>query len=109
MAAIKRDLDKESFWRQIVRKWDLSSGLSVPDFCDQHGVAVSTFYAWRRTITQRDEEMQADFVPLHVAPTPTNSVPLELVLNQGHIIRVTPGFDATTLKQLLAILEEPSC
>jgi hypothetical protein len=34
---------------------------------------------------------------------------LEVVLGLGRVVRVPPGFDATTLRQLLAVLEEPSC
>ena len=34
---------------------------------------------------------------------------LQVVLNSGRIVRVPAGFDAATLRQLLAILEERPC
>jgi hypothetical protein len=38
------------------------------------------------------------------------SIPIELVVGGGRVVRVPPGFDADTLRNLLAILEElPSC
>jgi hypothetical protein len=41
------------------------------------------------------------------------SIPLELVLATGRVVRVPPGFDADTLRQLIAVLhnlpEDVSC
>jgi hypothetical protein len=35
---------------------------------------------------------------------------LELVVGSGRVVRVPPGFDVATLRNLLAVLEErPSC
>jgi hypothetical protein len=49
-------------------------------------------------------------VSLGVLPATSNSPALELVLSSGRVIRVPPGFDAGTLRQLLAVLEEkPAC
>ena len=36
---------------------------------------------------------------------PTPEVGLELVLADGRVVRVAPGFDAATLLRLLAVLE----
>jgi hypothetical protein len=55
---------KERFWRRMVRQWR-GSGLSVRDFCAERELAVPSFYAWRRTIAQRDAET-LHFVPVQV-------------------------------------------
>jgi hypothetical protein len=34
---------------------------------------------------------------------------IELVLGKGRLLRVWPGFDADLLRQLVRVLEEPSC
>ena len=121
----QRDVGKERFWRDVIRRWQ-QSGLTVRAFCDAHGHSEVSFHAWRRTITQRDR--QADgmpvvdggrdhlptFVPVRVRPTfmPTtpSSAPLEVVVGKDRVVRVSPGFDAATLRNLLAVLEEaPSC
>jgi transposase len=101
---------QEQYWRAILRRWH-SSGLSVRAFCEEHGLAVPTFYAWRRTLAER--ETAACFVPVRVIPEPvprTMAVGppsnLELVLGRGRVLRVAPGFDEPTLRRLLALLEE---
>ena len=85
----------------------------------------ASFYAWRRIVAQRDQES----VRVHAKPkrdrvrhaTPTNDVPVfvplriidvatqaafEVVLERGRVVRILRGFDADTLRQLLAVLEE---
>jgi transposase len=101
---------KEKFWRRMLRQWH-SSGLSVGDFCAERELAVATFYAWRRTIAQRDAEA-VRFVPVRVVPdeqparTPHGAAGLELLLPSGRLVRIGPGFDADTLQRLLVVLEE---
>jgi transposase-like protein len=48
----KRDGGKERFWRRILRQWR-RSGLSVRDFCAEHGLAEPSFYSWRRIVADR--------------------------------------------------------
>jgi transposase len=103
-----RDPSKERFWRTMVQQWR-RSGLSVRAFCYHHGLAQPSFYAWRRTLAQRDAAVQ--FVPVRLAPEPPTNTsastsPLELVLANGRRLRVAPGFDAATLTRLLTLLEE---
>ena len=102
-----RDLSKERFWRTLLRQWR-DSGLSVRAFCEQRSLAQPSFYAWRRTLAQRDAEVQ--FVPVRLAPEPTTTTPgtaaLELVLDGRRLLRIGPGFDAATLQRLLTLLED---
>ena len=106
------------------------SGQTVRDFCAAHGFSEPSFYGWRRTIAQRDQEAATAqsanrkrngtgrsfsracrnrrtpaFVPVRVLPA--TAVPLEVVLG-GRVIRVPTGFDAGTLRQLLVVLDEES-
>ena len=121
----QRDVGKERFWRDVIRRWQQSS-LTVRAFCDEHGHSEVSFHAWRRTIAQRDRQAAGmpvvdggrdhlpTFVPVRVRPTfmPTtpSSAPLEVVVGKDRVVRVSPGFDAATLRNLLAVLEEaPSC
>jgi hypothetical protein len=121
----KRDRGKEQFWRRTFRQWR-SSGLGVRAFCAEHGLAEQSFYAWRRIVAERDQEatrvraepersgvcraaLASDdapvFVPLHVIDAPAPAA-FEVVLECGRVVRVLRGFDADTLRQLLAVLEE---
>ena len=116
----ERDRGKELFWRQQLRQWR-RSGLTIRAFCTEHGLAEASFYAWRQTLGQRDQEAQRRLPPARNSPTslppvfvpvrvvPVSAPALEVVLGPGRVVRVPPGFDAATLRQLLAVLEEPSC
>jgi transposase-like protein len=109
----QRDPHKERFWRRIVQQWR-KSGLSVRDFCRQRDLPKPRFYAWRRTLQQRDAEA-ARFIPVRVVPQVMTqpvtdagrlSTGLELILGSGQRLSVGPAFDDDTLRRLLTILEE---
>jgi hypothetical protein len=115
--ARQRDAAKERFWRTMVRQWR-HSGLAVGDFCEQRQLSEASFYAWRRTLVARDRAKRnnADqasgagpanpplFVPVSVAVPATTA--LEVVLAGGCVVRVPAGFDADSLRQVLAVLQE---
>jgi hypothetical protein len=106
---------KEQFWRGVVQRWQ-RSGQTVRAFCDDQQLSEQSFYTWRRTIAERDRQAAttsaqpaAAFVAVRVTPSPAASA-LEVVVGSGRVVRVPPGFDAATLRHLLAVLEEaPSC
>jgi hypothetical protein len=100
-----RDERKERQWRNWIGEWR-ASGLSVRAFCDRRGLAIPSFYAWRRTLERRAAEVPA-FVPVQVVAdgVPAQASALEVVLHDGRAVRVAPGFDAATLRRLLAVLE----
>jgi transposase-like protein len=107
---------KEQQRRRLIEQWQ-RSGLSVWAFCEQHRLAVSTFYAWRRALQQRDRPANGSqlpdavtFLPVHVQNEPSDQqLRLELVLAGGQCLRIPPGFDPDTLRAILAVLEDPSC
>jgi transposase len=104
-----RDPRKEQFWRRMLRLWQRSD-LSVRAFCEQHDLSQPSFYAWRRTLADRDAAA-VTFVPLEVLPEPspisdTGMPGLELLLADGRVLRIGPAFDGPTLRRLLAVLEE---
>ena len=78
-------------------------------------LAVPSFYAWRRTLRQRDGRAESapapiTFLPVqvrHDAPDPPS--PLELVLANGRCLRIPPGFDLAHLRAPLRALEDSPC
>jgi hypothetical protein len=82
----------------------------VPAFCTRHDLAPARFYHWRRVLEQRAAE-EPTFVPVQVVAdaVPHRASALEVVLTDGRAVRVAPGFDAATLRQLLAVLEGRPC
>jgi hypothetical protein len=116
-----RDAEKEKYWRRLLGQWR-RSGLTGRDFCAENSVSEASFYAWKREIARRDQEVQARtraatpaallpaFVPVTIESVPTTAAaPVEVVLAGGRVLRVRGGFDAAVLRQLLALLEELSC
>jgi hypothetical protein len=114
-----RDRCKERFWRDVVRRWR-RSGRTIRAFCAEHHLSEPSFYAWRRILAPPQARSAAagsderhdgppTFVPVRVTPASTPPV-LEVVVGSGRVVRVPPGFDVPTLRNLLALLEEaPSC
>ena len=98
----------ERLWRRRLDQWR-QSGLTVRVYCAAHALPEHSFYAWRRELRRRDTRPATTpaFVPGRVVPPPA-AVPLELVLAGGRTVRIAPGFDADTLRRLLATLDLPS-
>jgi transposase-like protein len=105
-----RDEQKERQWQRRIEQWRVS-GLSVRAFCARHSVATASFYNWRRVLQRRATAEQPAFVPVQVVADtmPAQTSALEIVLADGRAVRVAPGFDAATLRQLLAVLEGRPC
>ena len=104
-----RDERKERLWRRWIGEWQ-TSGLSARAFCQRRRLTVASFYAWRRALQRRAAE-KATFVPVQVLPdaVQTQTSALEVLLPDGRTVRVAPGFDAATLRRLLAVLEGRPC
>lgn len=60
---------------------------------------------------ERRASEKAAFVPVQVVSDAVliQASGLEVVLADGRTVRVAPGFDAVTLRQLLAVLEGRPC
>jgi hypothetical protein len=104
-----RDQRKERQWQRWIDEWR-TSGLSIRAFCARHGLTTANFYNWRRILERRAAE-QVMFAPVQVVDDalPTHNSALEVILSDGRAVRVAPGFDAATLRQLLAVLEGQPC
>ncbi len=70
-------------------------------------MAEGRFYVWRRILARRDAE-QSTFIPVRVLTEngASQDATLEVLLASGRRLRVPRGFDAATLRQVLAVLEE---
>ena len=104
------DEQKERQWRHRIDQWRVS-GLSVRAFCARYGLATASFYNWRRVLQGRAAAERRAFVPVQVVADamPAQTSALDVVLTDGRTVRVAPGFDAATLRQLLAVLEGRPC
>jgi len=105
-----RDPRKEQHWQRWIHLWQ-QSGLSVRAFCDRHHLEEPSFYAWRRHL-QQGAAVAPTLLPVQIiTEEPARGTSgIELILADGRCLRVAPGFDPATLRQVLAVLEEaPPC
>lgn len=131
-----RQIERESRWQELVHR-QRESGQSVRVFCRQAGIEESAFYWWRRTLErggrpcnsqQGDGVRQGEpaeperrepsgrlagvrFLPVRVAAQCEAEAgrAIEIVLNGQRMLRVMPGFDRQTLREVLGVLEGREC
>lgn len=94
-------------WRGLVSE-QTQSGQSAAKFCRERGVRVWQFYEWKKRLV--DAEARS-FVSVELKPAerPTYSLSgdkaIEIRLRRERSLVVAPGFDASHLQALLAVLE----
>jgi hypothetical protein len=83
-----------------------TSGMNRVEFCQKHGLALSTLARYQRR--QRDQSEGTGFgrwVTVELSQPHSTASGLTAVLAGGRRIEVGRGFDAQTLKQLVSLLE----
>jgi hypothetical protein len=103
-----RGAEAEAKWRGLISEQE-QSGKTVAEFCRERGIAASKLYSWKqRCVTLKPV---SEFVRLRVAPAvATEAVAtarsgIEVRLAGGRSLVVEPGFDASHLRAVLAVLE----
>jgi hypothetical protein len=93
------------------------SGLSIRGFCSNEGIAPSTFYYWKKKISQDQDGHR--FIPLvvqspgSVASTTTHrpgnnvveNTPLEIIYPNGTALRIRHTIDLAGLRSLVSLLD----
>ncbi len=87
-------------WAALIAQQQ-ASGMSIDAFCRRHQLPASTFFAWRRKLSEPNASM---FVELTHEAEPASAAPIELVLPGGVVVRVREGFDASILRQVVEAL-----
>jgi hypothetical protein len=102
---MRRDAEKETFWRTTIQEAE-ASGLTIRAFCRERGLKDNLFYAWRRTLKQREEGNSGNpgFVELIDKGTDYGGTGIELRIDDRVSIRIGRGFDEETLKSALAVM-----
>lgn len=108
MANKQRDVSKERFWRSALKR-QANSGLSVRAFCQREQLTESAFYAWRRTVAERNGEAKPQrapaFLPMMVTDRSAHSESIELKLAGGRILRLPETMPVDRLAELVQALE----
>jgi hypothetical protein len=125
--------ERRQFWRDLIQR-QRTSGLNIARFCADAGVSQNSFYVWKKrllTITQQDraamprrkhrrkKAVAKSLVPVRVIPDVSHQPPtakaIEIAWPNGIALRVAPGCDSKTLREVFALLnsamisEMPSC
>ena len=113
MAGHQRDLRLEQTWRHHCRRQQ-ASGQTARAYCRQHDLAETAFHYWRRTIAERDREVQRataapTFVPVTVVGPSAADSPIDIRLAGGHRVRVRAGCDRELLAAVLGLLGSRPC
>lgn len=128
----QRSETKEKFWREHVAAYQRSK-LSVRRYCEQAGLKEPSFYGWRRELARRDAvrpvaKHDADRVrkAQSVKPTrqrrtapgnwiqlklaqPSSVTGIEIVLQQGTLVRLSGPVNRQALAEVLDVLEGRRC
>jgi hypothetical protein len=106
MAKRQRDPAKEAYWRKVLKRFS-ANGLSVREFCQREQLMESAFYAWRRTIGQRDSERNSGpaFVPAFVSRASTDDTSIAVELVGGCVLRFSGSMATKQLADLIFALQ----
>ena len=80
------------------------SGMSVKQFCKEHGLTEYSFYAWRKRLQEKGPVRFALVERSARRQERTVEAVLELVLATGERLRIGAGVDTATLRTVLDIL-----
>jgi transposase len=110
--ARSRDATRQ-LWGERLERF-AHSGLTPTQFCAAEGLALPSFYSWKRrlaaehrdglTDTTRDQPSGPRLLPVCLQPAV-----LELLLPGGAVLRIPPGCDLTWLRSLVEALGGVSC
>jgi hypothetical protein len=117
----RRSAELEKLWQQHLDRFQ-TLGVSVRQYCREHGISEASFYSWRRELELRhqERELQAtpstrlpEFVPVVTAAETESPVGggdfLELEWPSGVKLKVPPGFDEETLSLVMRLAGNESC
>jgi hypothetical protein len=109
-------MQKETRYRELIAQQQ-GSGLTIKEFCSNHGLAPATFHYWKKKLVNKSS--RKDFIPLLVKPSglvtakgpvctemnPGKEVLLELVYPNGTILRVKNDLDMVKLRALIHLYD----
>ena len=93
-------------WQQRLERFE-QSGLSAAAFCLNEGLALPSFYAWRRRLrpAAAAEPAEPAFVPVRL----TGAAPVEVALPSGAVLRLSAGCDLAFVRSLVDALGGQTC
>jgi hypothetical protein len=102
---------KQAFWTRALEEWR-NSGLSGTEFQRQNNLTKNAFVYWKRKLMPRSEKTQT-LVPVSIRkpsrlPTGASTSCIRLHVGGLYTVEVSTGFDAQTLREVLAVVRDCS-
>jgi hypothetical protein len=95
-------------WSQIIDRQQ-TSGTTVARYCRERGITECSFYNWKKRLRGASPSRSRHLsIPAFVEVTPLNPAKtdaIEILLDEGRRLRVSPGFDRQLLLDLIHALE----
>jgi hypothetical protein len=106
---------KARYWQQLLNE-QAASGLTARAFCIQRGLAVQSFYQWKRKLLQpvlpKDNHVLVkpaaqSLVPVRIVPSNPRpaSLPIQIVTPSGFSVRVDSSMPPSEVAILVASIE----
>ena len=105
MSKARRVRRNAAEWQRIITQQQ-SSGQGPRAFCEQHGIGVASFYAWRRRLGAGGEstgEAGSDCGFVELRCVGDNTPGCIVIRCGGFAVEVTPGFDRAALRSVLQV------
>ena len=102
---------KQAFWGRTLEAWK-DSGLSGTEFQRRNNLTKNAFVYWKRKLMPRSEKAHT-LVPVSVCkplrlPTAASTSSIRLHVGGLYTVEVSTGFDAQTLREVLAVVRDCS-
>lgn len=106
MARHQQDPAKEAYWRKVLNRF-AASGLSVREFCRREQLSEPSFYAWRRTIGERDDayRFRPAFVRAVVSKEAAHGSSITIELATGCVLRFSGAHATEQVADLIVALQ----
>lgn len=99
---------KAQHWKQVFEQ-QKQSGLAIAMFCKQHQINVSTFYAWKKRLTQSDTGAELkhkhQLIPLFVNEQTASSSNLTIKLPNGFELTFNEYVSPERLAAFIKVLQ----
>jgi transposase-like protein len=99
----RKAFTKAEAWRERIAEQE-GSGLSVKQFCEQHGFTPWSFYDWRKRLRESGPVRFALVDRKAGRQEPAASADLEVMFATGERLRIRSGVDGATLRTVLRAL-----
>ena len=114
--------ERTRLWRDLIERQQ-TSGLNIARFCADAGVSQNSFYAWKKRLLttaqqgraamprrkhRRKKAVAKSLLPVRVirdvSRQPTTGQAIEIAWPNGVVLRVAPGCDPKTLREVFGLL-----